>query len=60
MEKIFVAASPEVIMFLAKILSIFIFNKNFSTFSDGLGALDIKTNLFFNLYKFFTTSIAPG
>ena len=51
-------SGTEVKIFLVKILSIFKLNKNFSTFFDGLGALDIKTNLFFNLYKFSNTSIA--
>ena len=36
------------------------FNKNFSTFFEDLGALDNKTNLLFNLFKFSKTSIAPG
>ena len=53
-------SGTEVKTFLTKVLSIFRFNKNFSTFFEGLGALDNKTNLLFSLFKFFKTLIAWG
>ena len=53
-------SGTEVKIFSVKFSSIFNSNKKNFTFIDGLGALDIRTNLLFNLFKFFNTLMASG